>query len=128
MTQTMIFGLAADTMTWGERFSTAGIVTLQGMVTIFLVLAILWGSIEVMHRVIAGKPKKTTKKVVEEAPASVAEQIPAPKTFGTPDESEVVAAIVAAISAMREEQGQTGGFRVVSFKRAGSQSAKNKFN
>ena len=119
MTQTMIFGLAADTMTWGERASTAGIVTLQGMVTIFLVLAILWGGIEVMHRVIVGKPKKTVKKMVEETPA--------PKTFGVPDESEVVAAIVAAISAMREEQGQTGGFRVVSFKRAGSNS-KNKFN
>lgn len=127
MTQTMIFGLAADTMTWGERASTAGIVTLQGMVTVFLVLAILWGGIEVMHRMMVGKPKKTAKKVVEEAPAPVAEQTPAPKTFGVPDESEVVAAIVAAISAMREEQGQTGGFRVVSFKRAGSNS-KNKFN
>ena len=127
MTQTMIFGLAADTMTWGERASTAGIVTLQGMVTIFLVLAILWGGIEVMHRVIVGKPKKTVKKMVEEIPAPVVEQTPAPKTFGVPDESEVVAAIVAAISAMSEEQGQTGGFRVVSFKRAGSNS-KNKFN
>lgn len=127
MTQTMIFGLAADTMTWGERASTAGIVTLQGMVTIFLVLAILWGGIEVMHRVIVGKSKKTVKKMVEETPAPVVEQTPAPKTFGVPDESEVVAAIVAAISAMREEQGQTGGFRVVSFKRAGSNS-KNKFN
>ena len=127
MTQTMIFGLAADTMTWSERFSTAGIVTLQGMVTVFLVLAILWGGIEVMHRVIVGKPKKTAKKA-EEATAPVAEQTaPAEQTPGVSDDGTVVAAIVAAISAMREEQGQTGGFRVVSFKRAGSKSH-NKFN
>ena len=35
---------------WGELASTAGVVTLQGMMAIFLLLALLWLAIEIMHR------------------------------------------------------------------------------
>ena len=37
---------------WGERISTAWVVALQGMLTIFLVLSILWLVIDIMHRII----------------------------------------------------------------------------
>ena len=53
-----VFALAADNaaeMTFSERLSTAGIVSLQGMLTIFLVLSILWGSVELMHYVLVGR-------------------------------------------------------------------------
>ena len=64
---TSVFALASNGLTWGERASTAGIVTLQGMLTIFLVLSILWGAIEIMHRVVH-KEKKVTpmEKIIEE--------------------------------------------------------------
>ena len=49
---------AAEMINWGERASTAGTVTLMGMVTIFVVLAILWAMIEIMHAVLHKGEKK----------------------------------------------------------------------
>lgn len=123
--KTMLFSLAATgeggALSFGDRATQAGIVTLQGMLTIFLVLVILWGAIELMHSVLyARKKKKKIKTFISE------EEKPSPalveaKAFGTPeDNGAVVAAIVAAIRAMRAEEGNTGAFRVVAFKRADS--------
>ena len=56
-----VFLTATGTLGFGERASTAGIVTLQGMLTIFLVLSILWAAIEIMHRALH-KDKKEAKK------------------------------------------------------------------
>ncbi len=112
---------------FGENASKAGIVTLQGMLTIFLVLAILWAAIEIVHRLLHGAPKKSPKdqKVQKEAApagnaqdATVAAAIAA-ALAANEDEGAVVAAITAAITAHRAEQGESGGFRVVSFKRCG---------
>jgi sodium pump decarboxylase gamma subunit len=107
----------------GENATTAGIVTLQGMLTIFLVLSILWAAIEIVHRVIHGAPEKPKK---EEKPktapvgnaqdAAVAAAIAA-ALAANEDDGAVVAAITAAITAHRAEQGEQGAFRVVSFKR-----------
>ena len=47
----------SSSMSWGERATTSGIVTLQGMLTIFLVLSLLWVAIEIMHRIIHKAPK-----------------------------------------------------------------------
>ncbi len=111
-----------------ERASTAGIVTLLGMVAVFAVLAILWLLIEVMHRVLhKGEQEKGRKQsdpaphantgtLSEEDPALVAAVMAAIAA----EESAVVAAITAAISASLAEEGHTGGFRVVSFRRADS--------
>ena len=52
-----------------ERVSTAGIVTLQGMLTIFAVLAILWGAVELMHRILHREKPKTAEKKDETAVA-----------------------------------------------------------
>ena len=121
-----VIALAAEgeNMTFADRATTAGIVSLQGMLTIFLVLAILWGAIEVLHYALVGrKEKKKSKPVQESAPAPAAAAAPAPvapvaPTAPVADDGAIVAAITAAIAAQLSEEGYTGGFRVVSFKRA----------
>ena len=110
-----VFLTATGTLGFGERASTAGIVTLQGMLTIFLVLSILWGAIEIMHRVLH-KDKKETKK--ESAPAAAPAPVVTPAPVDIQDDGAIIAAITAAIMAMRSESGESSAFRVVSFKRA----------
>lgn len=110
-----VFLTAASDLGFNERASTAGIVTLQGMLTIFLVLSILWGAIEIMHRVLH-KDKKAAKK--ESAPVAAPASEPVPAPVEVQDDGAIVAAITAAIMAMRSESGENSAFRVVSFKRA----------
>ena len=114
-----VFLTAASDLGFNERASTAGIVTLQGMLTIFLVLSILWAAIEVMHRVLHKDKKEETKteSAPAAAPAPVATPAPAP-VVEAQDDGAIVAAITAAIMAMRSENGESSAFRVVSFKRA----------
>ena len=116
------------------RSSTAGIVSLQGMLTIFLVLAVIWGAIEIMHAVIhrnEPKPKKQPKPEKPKKADKATEDIPTPNAndaaiaaaiaaamAAAEDEGALIAAITAAVSAALAEDGYTGGFRVVSFKRA----------
>ena len=60
-----VFALAADNaaeLTFADRLSTAGIVSLQGMLTIFLVLSILWGAVELMHYALVGRKEKNFYK------------------------------------------------------------------
>ena len=110
-----VFLTATSDLGFNERASTAGIVTLQGMLTIFLVLSILWGAIEIMHRVLH-KDKKAAKK--ESASVAAPASEPAPASVEVQDDGAIVAAITAAIMAMRSESGESSAFRVVSFKRA----------
>ena len=125
------FALTTPEESFGYRASTAGIVSLQGMLTIFLVLAILWAAIEVMHRIFAGKtekpaaPKAESKPLADAAPAPNAQDAAvaaaiAAALAASEDDGALVAAITAAITAARAEEGCTSGFRVVSFKRAGA--------
>ena len=115
---------------WETRISTAGVVTLQGLATIFLVLSVLWLAIEVMHRLIHKNDgekkvsKKATDTPVAAAPAAVATTIAA---TASEDEGAIVAAITAAIIAARAEEGCTSAFRVVSFKRAATANARKRF-
>lgn len=119
-----------------ERASTAGIVTLQGMLTIFAVLAILWGATEVMHGIFSKDSKKPSvpKKVEPQVSAEQKENsLPAvpneqdaaiAAAIGATlaayeDNGATIAAITAAIMAVRAENGESGSFRVVSFKRTG---------
>ena len=108
-------------------FSQAGTVSLMGMATIFLVLALLWAAVEIMHRVLhrdekTEKPAKAEKSIpaASSAPtqndAAIAAAIAA-ALAATEDDGAIVAAITAAITSARAEAGETGAFRVVSFKR-----------
>lgn len=114
----LIHALRVSGRTFAEDAKEAGTVTLLGMVAIFAVLALLWLLIEILHRTLtrpekpvepeahAFQPKATAAPVVEAAPEAAA------------DDGALVAAITAAISAAMAEEGYTGGFRVVSFKRS----------
>ena len=133
---------------WSERVSTAVTVTLQGMLMIFCVLALLWGTVELMHCLMskkggskgsapAPKPEKKEKsasKKIEKAPvgvpnerdAAIAAAIGA-SLAAYEDSGATVAAITAAIMAARAENGEGSSFRVVSFKRAESANRRRRF-
>lgn len=107
-----------------ERLAFAGMVTLEGLGMIFAVLALLWGILE-LFRVFMDPKKKAPK--TEEQPAAVpAEETPA--VVAESDDAALIAVISAAVAAYLEAEGNetySGGFRVVSFKRAGNGSAWN---
>lgn len=134
-----VFALTAEGATdtaidWGTRASTAGTTALLGMVTIFLVLALLWACIEIMHFLLHRGDKKEKKvtspsnsaPVPNDTDAAIAAAIAA-SIAATEDDGATVAVITAAISAMRSEEGCDTGFRVVSFKRAARNGARKRF-
>ena len=96
--------------TFGENAKSAGTVTLLGMLTIFAVLALLWGVVQLLYLVMP-KQKEKKAQTIEPKPVEPVAEEP------TEDDGAIVAAITAAILAARTEEGITTGFRVVSFKR-----------
>ena len=104
----------------GEAWAKAIQVSVQGMATIFLVLALMWGILGIFKLVFAKKEPKAEKKVstpaVENTPSVIEEE----STVG--DDAELVAIITAAVAAYRASESDgveaSDGFRVVSFKRA----------
>ena len=106
---------------FAERAGYAGGVTLLGMVTIFIVLSILWGVVELLHRALHRGDRKTAPAEAKAAPAPV--PAPAPKAAPAPvrapaaGDDALVAVITAAVAAAMAEEGYAGGFRVVSFRR-----------
>lgn len=109
------------------RIEYAVKVTLQGMLMIFAVLALLWGVVAIFKVFLHDIPEKraASKAAIKAAVAKVAEPEPAAEVLpvAEQDEGEIVAAITAAIAAMLESEEYAGefasGFRVVSFKRKG---------
>ena len=118
MTQ-LLFLLTKDPRPFGERAVEAGTVSLLGMGAIFGVLALLWGAIELFHVCVSAVEKGKAKKQAKlgQATPAATEAAPAPEPEPA-DDGAVIAAITAAISAMRAEEGNTTGFRVVSFRRS----------
>lgn len=105
------------------RFLGKGLQTaLLGLVTVFVVLSLLWGCLEIFRYVFYTLPER--KKNASQGSASavqVTESVPAPTAEPTvceTDDGELVAAIMAAVSAYRAEEGAPAvGFRVVSFRK-----------
>lgn len=125
-----------------EAWAFAGQVTLLGMAMIFSVLAILWGVLAIFKLIFAGKtpkepkaprePKATARKTAEAEPipddvmtAVLAASIQAYEEDQARNDTALIAILTAAVAAYRAEEGTDGGFRVVSFKRAGSGRAWN---
>lgn len=116
---------------FSERLSLFGEVTLLGMGTVFIVLAILWGLIALIGFFFDLHNKKVAAKnsAAKEKEASAAAKVPAtPAAEQTPAQQDnngaLVAAITAAIAAYIDadetlQEEYSGGFRVVSFRRAG---------
>ena len=121
------FLLNTSASTMGEKLSIGGQVTLLGMGTVFAVLALLWGLVELLHLLLSsfsGEKKKNASSpatpTVAPAPAPApvaAAQAPAPAIqTGTTDDLAIIAVITAAIAA--SEGRDPSAFRVVSFQRA----------
>lgn len=136
MWNTTIVFLAAsgEKLPFSERASTAGSVTLQGMLVIFAVLAILWLAVEIMHKLLNREAQETKEETQNTVPsvavpndpdAAIAAAIAA-ALAASEDDGATVAAITAAITAARAEEGNHAPFRVVSFKRSAS-NAKRRF-
>lgn len=124
MNANWFYALRVSGRTFAEDAKEAGTVSLLGMLAIFAVLALLWLVIEILHRALT---EKKESPVAEDSAAPQAETIPetAPivptegpvATEPVQDDGALIAAITAAISAAMADDGYTGGFRVVSFKR-----------
>ena len=113
-----------------NKGTLAGIVTLQGMLTVFLVLALIWAAIEVMHLILHGRKAEKKAEGAKSAPvaaAPVKESAIAAAPAASEDEGAIIAAITAAIIAARAEEGNNAAFRVVSFQRVGRASAQKRF-
>lgn len=99
-------------MTFAERMTEAGIGTLIGVCTVFVVLILLWAFIEIMHFAVekSTAPKKPKKQT----------ETPAEQTVSEPsaDNNELIAVITAAVACMLEAQGVPAtNFKIKSFRR-----------
>ena len=120
--------LSGGDMAFVERMAYAGQLTLIGMVTIFAVLALLWGAISIMRLLL--QDKKDFKKkaaapqnnVVETTTADVPVPHPA---HAAGDDAALLVAITAAIAVVWESEHPGTGFRVVSYRHAEKRSAWN---
>ena len=110
---------AEQSLSLSDKLSIGGQVTLLGMGTVFAVLIVLWGMVELLHLILVGPAKKPKViKVVEETTTPLAaepEAVPAPVAPQT-DDLALIAVITAAIAAASGSS--PSSFRVVSFKRA----------
>ena len=125
---------AATDMPFDERLAYSLRMLIVGMLMVFAVLTLLWGVLAISRYFFYEIPKrrKESKTEVAEnklehiAPATP-EPEPAPVAAApAADDAALVAAITAAIAAALAEDGYTGGFRVVSFRRAENSRAWNR--
>ena len=106
-----------------NRFIEGGLPTaILGMVTVFAVLSILWGCLEIFKYVFYTLPEQRKNASSSEANADAASpesKSVSEEEYAYADDGEIVAAIIAAITAARSEQGTAApsGFRVVSFRK-----------
>ncbi len=84
-----------------------------GFAMVFVILALIWGVLEIFGAVARSSGRKKTNDSKEE-PISVPTALP---TDGEADDGEIVAAIIAAVSAYNSKP--SSSFRVVSFRRSG---------
>lgn len=101
----------------GEAWAQAGKTTLLGMVAVFSVLTIIMLVVTIMGKIFGKKEEAPVTAPVTPVPADL------PVASDNEDE-QIAAAIIAAISAYRaNEEGVSGGFRVVSFRKANTKSS-----
>lgn len=116
--------------TLSERIIDGGVIFVQGLLTVFAVLAILWGALALFKVFFYDIPEKKKNKSEEKSePAAPIESFDTSVSTSAPveDEGAIVAAITAALSEYFAQSGEyTGGFRVVSFRKSHSSSAWNR--
>ena len=95
-----------------ESFLTSGV---AGYILVFTVLGLIWLILEIFGRLLSAKPKEESTEIVIEKTPAIPEPQPVVEEAAASDDAEIVAAIVAAISAYTNKP--ANGFRVVSFKK-----------
>ncbi|MBQ7604970.1 MAG: OadG family protein [Firmicutes bacterium] len=93
-----------DSLTMGEKMAGAGITTLLGLGTTFVILCLIWLILSIMGKVMtAGKAKKAAPaaEAVTTAPAAAPAAAPAENLAG---DAQLVAVITAAIAAYEGSQ------------------------
>lgn len=126
MNWNMIYLLTANNMPMDERLGYALRMLIVGLGMVFVVLALLWGVLELSRVVFYDMPRRRREEEIEAAhskaaPAPVAPTpAPVPAAPAQNNNDVLIAVITAAISAAMAEEGTVpaGGFRVVSFRRA----------
>ena len=103
-------------MSTSERFSEMIVCTVIGIATVFALLAIFWGMLELMHVIFSKVEKSKQKKeqqnvVTEKQQNSLAQENPS-------DDTQIVAVLTAAVACMLETQGAPAtSFKIKSFRR-----------
>ena len=106
----------AGSGTWAEKLETILTTAVGGFLLVFLVLAIIWLLLELLGRFFAKGVTGPAKMVEELTPSPRPEPVvTAAPSAPASSEEEIVAAIVAAISAHTGKP--VGRFRVVSFRK-----------
>jgi len=93
-----------DSLTMGEKMAGAGITTLLGLGTTFVILCLIWLILSIMGRIMTGSNKAKAAKAAAPAaaPAVVAASAPAENLAS---DAQLVAVITAAIAAYEGAQG-----------------------
>lgn len=105
----------AGSLSWAEKLETILTTAVGGYVLIFIVLALIWGILELFHLAFVGKKETAPQPKQPAEPAPVIEEAPQAPAPAIDNEEEIVAAIMAAISAYTDKP--TSSFRVVSFRK-----------
>ena len=123
---------AATDMPFDERLAYSLRMLIVGMLMVFAVLTLLWGVLVISRYFFYEIPKRRKEsktEVAENKLEHIAPATPEPAPVAAApaaDDAALVAAITAAIAAALAEDGYTGGFRVVSFRRAENSRAWNR--
>jgi len=117
--------LLETTMTYSERVSLAGQVTLIGLATLFAVLAILMLALYLFQYFSYTLPQKKKNKALTSAPVETI-QVEEEPVQTTTDDTQLIAVLAAAIAAYESTVNQnTSSFHVVSYKRRSSKTSWN---
>lgn len=110
---------ASDTMSFSERLSESLQVSLLGLGTVFAVLALLWGVLELFRLFFYDLPNKRKNASTEKKAPVKSESAPvAQPAQSVQSDEELVAAIVAAVAQVMDKPASS--FRVVSFRKTGT--------
>ncbi len=93
------------------------VICVQGILTVFAILLILWIAIVIMHKCVALGEKKEKKQEKMAAPAPTAAPKATPVAVATEDDDELIAVLTAAVAASLNTS--TYNLRIKSFRRIG---------
>ncbi len=115
------FGEDGGYQTIGEVLSGGFPVFLVGLLTVFSVLAIIWGVLEIFHFLAYTLPRKKkeakNKATITAHAESPVSNPPAPLEIPEQQQDEEIVAVIAAAIAAAEAEKPAGQFRVVSFRK-----------